>query len=73
MTATEVLDQMYGVGNWGLGKGMGPYRPVFSMNTMTNYSSSDYNGFGPDPREEIQFRWDSPRPTSSPITTTRTR
>ncbi|MGB6846480.1 MAG: hypothetical protein WBE09_16425, partial [Candidatus Acidiferrales bacterium] len=59
VTATE-LDQMYGVGNWGLGKGMGPYRPVFSMNTMTNYSSSDYNGFGPDPREEIQFRWDSP-------------
>jgi hypothetical protein len=59
VTATE-LDEIYGVGNWGHGKGMGPYRPVFSMNTMTNYSTSDYNGFAPDSREEIQFRWNSP-------------
>jgi hypothetical protein len=62
VTATE-LDQIYGVGKWGLGKGMGAYRPVFSMNTMTNYSTSDYNGFGPDTREEIMFRWNSPPPS----------
>ena len=59
ITATE-LDEIYGKQGWGLGKGMGPYRPVFSMNTMTNYSSSDYNGFAPDSREQVAFRWDSP-------------
>jgi hypothetical protein len=32
---------------------------VFSVNTDTNYSSSDYNGFRPDPGNE-SFQWNSP-------------
>ena len=34
--------------------------PLFSMTTNTNYSSSDYNGFGPAPDSNVVFRWDSP-------------
>jgi hypothetical protein len=34
--------------------------PLFSMITNTNYSSSDYNGFGPAPGDTAPFRWDSP-------------
>jgi hypothetical protein len=34
--------------------------PLFSMSTNTNYSSSDYNGFGPMPDSGATFRWDSP-------------
>ena len=34
--------------------------PLFSMSTNTNYSSSDYNGFGPMPGAAVSFRWDSP-------------
>ncbi|MGW8369458.1 MAG: hypothetical protein ACWGPN_12370, partial [Gammaproteobacteria bacterium] len=34
--------------------------PLFSMTTYTNYSSSDYNGFGPAPDTDVLFRWDSP-------------
>jgi hypothetical protein len=30
------------------------------MATNTNYSSSDYNGFGPAPGADVSFRWDSP-------------
>jgi hypothetical protein len=32
---------------------------IFSVNTNTNYSSSDYNGFRPNPGSET-FRWNSP-------------
>jgi hypothetical protein len=34
--------------------------PLFSMITNTNYSSSDYNGFGPLAGDTAPFRWDSP-------------
>jgi hypothetical protein len=34
--------------------------PLFSMTTYTNYSSSDYNGFGPAPGSEVAFGWSSP-------------
>ena len=30
---------------------------IFSVNTTTSYSSSDYNGFRPNPGESIAFRW----------------
>jgi hypothetical protein len=30
---------------------------IFSVNTSTSYSSSDYNGFRPNPGEPIAFRW----------------
>jgi hypothetical protein len=34
--------------------------PLFSMTTNTNYSSSDYNGFGPMPGVSGAFQWNSP-------------
>jgi len=33
---------------------------IFSVNTNTNYSSSDYNGFRPNPGAEFSFQWTSP-------------
>jgi hypothetical protein len=33
---------------------------VFSVNTNTNYSSSDYNGFRVNPGAEVAFQWTSP-------------
>jgi hypothetical protein len=33
---------------------------VFTVNTSTSYSSSDYNGFRPNPGEEPAFQWNSP-------------
>jgi hypothetical protein len=34
---------------------------IFSINTFTSYTSSDYNGFRPNPGAEIAFEWSSPR------------
>jgi len=34
---------------------------IFSVNTNTNYSSSDYNGFRPNPGAAFSFQWSSPR------------
>jgi hypothetical protein len=33
---------------------------IFAVNTTTNYSSSDYNGFRPNPGAEYSFQWNSP-------------
>jgi hypothetical protein len=33
---------------------------IFSVNTNTNYSSSDYNGFRPNPGAAFSFQWISP-------------
>ena len=33
---------------------------IFTVNTNTNYSSSDYNGFRPNPGAEFSFQWSSP-------------
>jgi hypothetical protein len=33
---------------------------VFGLRTFTNYSSSDYNGFRPNPGADASFEWDSP-------------
>jgi hypothetical protein len=33
---------------------------IFSVNTNTNYSTSDYNGFRPNPGAEFSFQWNSP-------------
>jgi hypothetical protein len=41
-----------------LGQGTAPR--VFSVDTFTNYSSSDYNGFRPNPESEEAFAWNSP-------------
>ncbi len=36
--------------------------PVFAVGTYTNYSSSDYNGFRPNPNVDDGFEWNSPPP-----------
>jgi len=33
---------------------------IFSVNTFTNYSSSDYNGFRPNADAQYSFQWSSP-------------
>jgi hypothetical protein len=33
---------------------------IFSVSTNTNYSSSDYNGFRPNPGAAYSFQWNSP-------------
>jgi hypothetical protein len=33
---------------------------IFSVNTFTNYTSSDYNGFRPNPTAPASFAWTSP-------------
>src|SRR6476620_6952324 len=33
---------------------------IFGVTTNTNYSSSDYNGFRPNPGANIAFQWNSP-------------
>ena len=33
---------------------------LFGIATFTNYTSSDYNGFGPAPDTAMPFRWESP-------------
>ncbi|MBN1848989.1 MAG: hypothetical protein JW932_10425 [Deltaproteobacteria bacterium] len=40
--------------------GWKPNETVFSAETFTNYSSSDYNGFRPGPEAEYAFKWKSP-------------
>lgn len=34
--------------------------PVFNLRTYTNYSTSDYNGFRPNPGVDHSFEWSSP-------------
>jgi hypothetical protein len=34
---------------------------IFTINTFTNYSSSDYNGFRPNPDAPFSFAWNSPK------------
>lgn len=38
----------------------GWFDPVLTVTTFTNYSSSDYNGFRPDPWAKTAFQWISP-------------
>jgi hypothetical protein len=33
---------------------------IFSVNTYTNYTTSDYNGFRPNPGAQTSFQWSSP-------------
>ena len=37
-----------------------PSENIFSIDTFTNYTSSDYNGFYPNPEAEYSFVWKSP-------------
>jgi hypothetical protein len=36
---------------------------IFDVTTFTNYTSSDYNGFRPNPGADLSFRWRSPPTT----------
>ncbi len=38
----------------------GAEEAVFNVGTFTNYSSSDYNGFRPNPGAAVSFEWSSP-------------
>ena len=40
--------------------GQGAWPEVFELDTSTNYSSSDYNGFRPNAGAEFAFGWHSP-------------
>jgi hypothetical protein len=40
--------------------GWQPSEVVFSADTFTNYTSSDYNGFRPNPGAAYSFEWTSP-------------
>ncbi|HEX6997686.1 MAG TPA: hypothetical protein VF322_06050 [Gammaproteobacteria bacterium] len=40
--------------------GQGARPAVFAIDTYTNYSSSDYNGFRPNPGAEYAYQWSSP-------------
>src|SRR5204863_4708746 len=37
---------------------------IWSINTYTNYTSSDYNGFRPNPGAAVSFQWNSPPMTT---------
>lgn len=47
-----------------LGQGTAP--AIFSVNTNTSYSSSDYNGFRVNPGETPAFEWNSPPLNAGP-------
>jgi hypothetical protein len=40
--------------------GQGAFPEVFTVDTFTNYSSSDYNGFRPNTGQKDAFGWNSP-------------
>jgi hypothetical protein len=40
--------------------GQGTQPKVFALDTFTNYSDSDYNGFRPNPESKEAFSWSSP-------------
>src|SRR5436853_4185121 len=40
---------------------------IFSVNTNTDYSSSDYNGFRLNPGSAFSFEWTSPRVSAQPV------
>ena len=38
---------------------------IFAVTTFTNYTSSDYNGFRPNPGAKVAFQWNSPPRTTT--------
>jgi hypothetical protein len=57
-TQAQGGSNLHWVNNLFLGENSSP--PIFSINTYTNYSSSDYNGFRPNPGAAYSFGWNSP-------------
>jgi len=57
-TAAQGASNVHWRNNLFLGENSSP--AIFSINTYTNYSSSDYNGFRPNPGAATSFQWNSP-------------
>ena len=57
-TAAQGASNVHWRNNLILGQNSAP--AIFSINTYTNYSSSDYNGFRPNPGAAVAFQWNSP-------------
>ena len=60
-TTAQAASNVHWRNNLFLGENSTP--AIFTINTFTNYSSSDYNGFRPNPGAEFSFQWNSPPPT----------
>jgi hypothetical protein len=58
-TAAAGASNVHWRNNLFLGENTAP--AIFSVNTFTRYSSSDYNGFRPNPGAEVAFQWAAPR------------
>jgi hypothetical protein len=58
-TAAQGTSNVHWRNNLMLGENSAP--AIFSVNTFTNYTSSDYNGFRLNPGAEFSFQWNSPR------------
>ena len=57
-TAAQGSSNVHWRNNLFLGENSAP--AIFSVNTFTNYSSSDYNGFRVNPGAAVSFAWNSP-------------
>src|SRR5687768_10738405 len=57
-TAAQGASNVHWRNNLILGENSAP--AIFSVNTYTSYSSSDYNGFRPNPGAASSFTWNSP-------------
>ena len=60
-TAAQGASNVHWRNNLFLGENSAP--PLFAINTFTNYTSSDYNGFRPNPGAPYSFAWNSPPTT----------
>ncbi len=59
-TAIRTTSNSHWRNNLMLGENSAP--AIFSVNSYTSYTSSDYNGFRPNPGAAVSFEWDSPPP-----------
>jgi hypothetical protein len=59
-TAVAAASNVHWRNNLMLGQGAAP--AILSVNTFTRYTSSDYNGFRPNPGVEPAFQWNAPPP-----------
>ena len=57
-TTVQGASNMHWRNNLMLGQNSAP--AIFSVTTFTNYTSSDYNGFRPNPGAKASFQWNSP-------------
>jgi hypothetical protein len=57
-TAAAGASNIHWRNNLFLGENSSP--TLFAINTFTNYTSSDYNGFRPNPGAKASFQWNSP-------------